>query len=368
MQRAVHLILLSALLLAIAPAEDRLAQARHLNNQAAELYTRGQLEAAEPLYRAALTQSAREPILGATISTNLGALYKRLDRYTDAERLYQQALDLRRRWLPPTRPEIADSMNNLGEIYRLEGRYWEARNLTMAAVRALEQADPASPDMPIFLNNRAGLERDLHHPEIAEPLLRRAWTLAEVSSGPASRPVAIVLNTLGQVLADKRDFASAEPLYRRAADIFEKPETASPHDGAAVLSNLGRLLAALGRPEEARDTELRALALLDAQPHPDILLRATILQSLGGILAAQGDPSDALPYFERSLAAQERILGPENPRLAGVLADYSEAASRAGDRSRGRKLGKRAGQLLARERHDDRSSYTVDASALVHAR
>lgn len=364
MQRAVHLILLSALLLAIAPAEDRLAQARHLNNQAAELYTRGQLEAAEPLYRAALTQSAGEPVLAATISTNLGALYKRLDRYTDAERLYRQALDLRRQWLPPTRPEIADSMNNLGEIYRLEGRYWEARNLTMAAVRALEHADPASPDMPIFLNNWAGLERDLHHPEIAEPLLRRAWTLAEVSSGPASRPVAIVLNSLGQVVADKRDFANAAPLYRRAAGIFEQPDTASPHDRAAVLSNLGRLLVAVDRAEEARDTELRALALLDAEPHPDSLLRATILHNLGRIFAAQGDLPDALPYFERSLAAQERILGPENPRLAGVLADYSDAVCRAGDRSRGRKLGKRAGQLLARERHDDRSSYTVDASAL----
>src|SRR5690242_7676323 len=104
MQRAVHLFLLSALLLVAAPAEDRLAQARHLNNQAAEFYARGQLEAAEPLYRAALAQSAEEPILAATISTNLGALYKRLDRYTDAERLYQRALDLRRQWLPPTRP------------------------------------------------------------------------------------------------------------------------------------------------------------------------------------------------------------------------------------------------------------------------
>ena len=363
MQRAVHLILLSALLLVAARAEDRLAQARQLNNQAAGLYARGQLEAAEPLYRAALAQSAGAPILAATISTNLGALCKRLDRYTDAEKLYQQALDLRRQSLPRTRPEIADSMNNLGEIYRLEGRYWEARNLTMAAVRALEQADPASPDMPIFLNNWAGLERDLHHPEIAEPLLRRAWTLAEVSGGPAGRPVAIVLNSLGQVLADKRDFANAEPLYRRAAGIFEKPGTASSHDRAAVLCNLGRLLAALGRADEARATEFRALALLDAEPHSDILLRATILHNMGRILVAQGDLPDALPYFERSLAAEERILGPENPRLAGVLADYSDAACRAGDKSRGRKLGKRAGQLLAREHHDDRSSYTVDASA-----
>jgi len=259
-------------------------------------------------------------------------------------------------------------MNNLGEIYRLEGRYWEARNLTKAAVRALEQADPASPDMPIFLNNWAGLERDLHHPEIAEPLLHRAWRLAEASGGPAGRPVAIVLNSLGQVFADKRDFAGAEPLYRRAAGIFEKPDTASPHDLAAVLCNLGRMLAALDRAEEARATEFRALALLDAEPHPNSLLRATILHNLGRILVAQGDLPDALPYFERSLAAEEQILGPENPRLAAVLADYSDAACRAGDRSRGRKLGKRAEQLLARERHDDRSTYTVDASALVHPR
>ena len=52
-------------------------------------------------------------------------------------------------------------MNTLAEIYRLEGRYWEARNLAEAATRALGLADPQSPDMPVFLNNWAGLERDL---------------------------------------------------------------------------------------------------------------------------------------------------------------------------------------------------------------
>src|SRR5690242_3494023 len=165
----------------IAVAQGAFNEARRLNNDAAALYAEGKFDAAEQAYQAALSFAANDHLTAAAIASNLGALYKRTNRFQEAEQMYKHALQWRRKLLPAVRPEIAESMNNLSEVYRLEGRYWQARDLAEAAARSLEQADPQSPEMPVFLNNLAGLERDLQHPDRAEQLLHQAWSIAERS-------------------------------------------------------------------------------------------------------------------------------------------------------------------------------------------
>ena len=357
-----------AWIVVVASAQDPVSDARRLNNDAAALYAQGKYNSAERLYRAALALKPDDAITVATVASNLGALYKRQDRYAEAEQMYKQALELRRKWLSPTRPEVADSMNNLAEIYRLQGRYWEARNLMVAAARALEQSDPRSPDMAVFLNNWAGLERDLHNLDRAEQLFRQAWSLAENSGGPQSNSFAIVLNNLAQVLADKQDFENAEQLYYRALGIFESSAPDSTHNKAVTLANAGRVLGLLGRNDDAVQTEFRALALLNREPYPDDLLRAAILHNLGNLVAADGKPAASLAYFDQSLTIREKILGREHPSIGGVLLDYAAAAGRAGEKSQAQKLRKRGERQLARRRRDDLSRYTVDASAFLHLR
>ncbi len=352
----------------IAGAQGPSSEARRLNNDAAVLYAEGKLDAAEHRYQAGLRFAANDDLTASGIATNLGALYKRLNRFQEAEQMYKRALDLRRRRLPALRPEIAESMNNLAEVYRLEGRYWEARNLTQAAVRALEQADPQSPDMPVFLNNWAGLERDLQHLDRAEQLLHKAWNIAERSNKPEDGSLAIIMNTLAQVRADLHDYENAERLYLRAGAIFESSGPEHNYELVVSLTNLGRTQSMLGRDEEARQTELRALALVNDDSHPDELLRAAILRNIANIAAAQGNLQEALRRFHQALVTDENILGPEHPSIADVLFDYAAVASRAGERSQSRKMRKRAEQLTARRRHADLSRQTVDASAFVHSR
>jgi tetratricopeptide (TPR) repeat protein len=363
-----HLAALFVCFVIAAGAQDSSSEARRMNNEAAALYAAGKFEAAGRLYRAALALQPGDPLIVAAIAGNLGALYKRQNRYAEAERMYQEALDLRRKWLPLTRPEVAYSMNNLAEIYRLEGRYFEARSLTEAAVDALRRSDPASPYMPVFLNNLGGLERNLHRLDKADPLLQQAYRLAETSSGPESRVLAIVLNSQGQLLTDKQDFETAERLYRRSAAILENSGQDQAGELAVALANMGRVLGLLGRNEEARQTELRALTLLYSQPCRDDLLYATILRNLGTLAAAEDHMADSLTYFDQSLAAQERILGPDHPLIADVLFDYAAAEQRAGAKSKAQRLRKRAERLMARQRRDDLSRYTVDAAAFQNLR
>jgi tetratricopeptide (TPR) repeat protein len=345
-------------------AESPAAKATRFNNEAARLYANGQYSEAEKLYRAALSLDTGDGLRVAIMAGNLGTLYKHLDRYQEAERAYSQALELRRKLLPPNRPELAYSLNNLADIYRIEGRYWEAHNLTQAAVRSLEVINPQDPEMPILLSNLGVLERYLNHPLEAEQLLRSAISSAEQLLGPKTKPVTLALNNLAQVLEDKRDYEGAEALYLRAAPILEELGPACSYDLAIVLANLGRMQQRAGRLEAGKQNEQKALALIDGSVQPNTVIRAEIFRTLGNILAAEGHADQSIAYFERSLALEEKVLGDLHPSVAETLRDYSAAALQAGRKSLATKLSRRAERAWEGHARTNPGRFSVDANAL----
>ena len=346
----------------LANAEDSLTEAKRLNNQAARLYTVGHYEAAESLYRAALSVRPIDDLTVAKISSNLAALYKHQNRYTDAEALYRHAVGLRRKQLGTAHPEVALAMNNLAEVCRIRSRYWEARNLLQGAIRILELADPRGSDIAVLLNNLAVLDRNAGRYDDAESLLRRALSLSEEHHGPNGRQVAIALNNLAQIREDRQDYDNAGGLYTRALAIFDACECAT--DSAITLANLGRLYGSEQRLQEAEQTERRALALLAGQPHSDELLRAAILENLANIRTGLGDPDGALDLFQQSLTIRETILGSAHPGIATVLGEYAEAAFRAGKKSEAKKLRQRARSLIALRHQENPARFTVDLGEL----
>ncbi|EGK88159.1 tetratricopeptide repeat protein [Microcoleus vaginatus] len=64
----------------------------------------------------------------------LAGLYYFQGRYSEAEPLYLQALEIGRRSLPEDHPSLATHLNNLAELYRSQSRYSEAEPLYLQAV------------------------------------------------------------------------------------------------------------------------------------------------------------------------------------------------------------------------------------------
>ncbi|MFM7881683.1 MAG: tetratricopeptide repeat protein, partial [Microcystis panniformis] len=90
----------------------------------------------------------------ATSLNNLALLYSSQGRYTEAEPLYLQALDLRKQLLGDNHPHVATSLNNLAELYRSQGRYTEAEPLYLEALAIAEQAlGENHPNTIIFREN-----------------------------------------------------------------------------------------------------------------------------------------------------------------------------------------------------------------------
>lgn len=352
--------------LAAADIPPPLRQAIARNNQAVQLTRDGRDAEAESLYRAALEGAKQDEIASARIATNLGELYRRQDRYSDAERMFHSALEWRRKNLPESSADLAYALNNLGEIYRVEGRDWEARNLMESAARSLERFHPDAPGLPVVLSNFAIMLCRFGEFERSEETLRSVMASYARLHQTSTPEYAVTLADLGQVLEAQNQFQSAEPLYEQALGIFENAGPAARSDLAAALADQGELYQRLERLEEARETEQRALQLLD--PQGDALLRAQILRNLGNIAASGSKPADSVPYFQQSLTIQEKTLGADHPATAALLLDYASATQRAGNKSLARKLRKRAEDLIERLRRQLPSQMTVSLRELRDAK
>jgi tetratricopeptide (TPR) repeat protein len=342
--------------------KDLLSQAAARNNQAISLAHEGREAEAEQLYRAALGAGYEDDLARAKIANNLAALYQRQDRFREAEVMYRCALQWRQKHLAAESVEVAYSLNNLAEVYRAEGRDWEARNLMETALRTLQQFHADAPGLPSVLNNLAIVRCRFGEVDQAEELLRTALRSYDWNPDTASREYGVTLNNLGKVLETKNDLLAARLLYEQAIGIFEGLGAPARKDLAGALANTGVLYQRLDRIEDARQAEQRALELL--RPAGDAVLRAQVLRNLGNIVARTGSPVDALPYFEQSLSIQDKTLGQDHPATARLLLDYASATLRAGNKSLSRKLRKRAAELVARFNLQSLDHMTVTVRAL----
>src|SRR5262249_7152012 len=105
----------------------------------------------------------------------------RAGRYSDAIQIAQRVLAIREKALGRDHPDVAQSLNNLAELYRYQRRYADA-----------------------------------------EPLFRRSLDIREKALGRDHPDVARSLNNLALLYQSQRRYADAEPLYQRSLAIREK--------------------------------------------------------------------------------------------------------------------------------------------------
>ena len=65
---------------------------------------------------------------------NLGNLYRAQGRYSEAEALSKRSLAIAEKALGPEHPDVGESLNNLAELYHAQGRYAEALPLMKRAL------------------------------------------------------------------------------------------------------------------------------------------------------------------------------------------------------------------------------------------
>ncbi|MEW6496782.1 MAG: tetratricopeptide repeat protein, partial [Cyanobacteriota bacterium] len=119
--------------------------------------------------------------VAATLN-NLALLYYAQGRYSEAEPLYLEALEWRKRLLGNHHIDVATTLNNLASLYDAQGRYQDAK---LILKQALEVSEPmlgsTHPHIIIFRKNLATLQTKLesNHPWFPQKLTKNFLTFVQ---------------------------------------------------------------------------------------------------------------------------------------------------------------------------------------------
>lgn len=240
----------------------------------------------------------------------LGTTLRILARHAEAVLHLRNAVRLARAVGPVA---LAGAKNALGMLYKYTGRWSDAARLYRDALAILEaEFGPRDIRLAPVLHNLGGVEHARGRFVHGAVYARRGLAIRERALGPNDVRVAMDAGALGALLLGTGELAAAEHMCRRALVVFERVHGAGHLEIAVVCNNLGAIADARDRTAEARGFYRRALRIklrLFGPAHPDV---AITWNNLGVIASRLGRTAEARTLYTRALASLERSYGPRH--------------------------------------------------------
>ncbi|WP_017306283.1 tetratricopeptide repeat protein [Spirulina subsalsa] len=211
---------------------------------------------------------------------NLAELYRVQGRYKVAEKRYRQALSIDEKVLSHNDPQLCSHLNNLGLLY------WE----------------------------RGSLTGEFKKHKDAEKILLRFERIARNNLSCNSPDLAIYINKLANVYSSQKRYNEAEEKYSEAIEIEEKRKDINPEQSkqlSVYLNGLATLFFKQGEHERSKELYQRVLCILKNtvhSTHPDFIFP---LYNLGMLYQKQGNNlnSDRLDELHAQRIAALAQLG-----------------------------------------------------------
>ncbi|WP_437939281.1 CHAT domain-containing tetratricopeptide repeat protein [Sorangium sp. So ce341] len=232
----------------------------------------GDFRRAEALYRRLLAEHVLVGNSGDDALRGLAALAKAQGDLGRAALLYERLLAAREKENAKNRSEGAKlddhelgvALDNLAEVYRLQGAHPRAEALFRRAVSILEtwSGGPVL-SLATCLDHQALLYQDMGDDARAEPLFLRALAIREKELGPTHPDVAEPLAHLAALYRDRKQYGRAEATFRRALSLLQQalgPEHPRVAECAGALEGLAL---AQGKLREALTMRLAAVSAED---------------------------------------------------------------------------------------------------------
>lgn len=174
----------------------------------------------------------------------------------DAERSYLKAVSaLENMHDPAVRGILLSALDQLGDLYRLEGRYAEAESALLRSVALWEElvTEPGSKfaAAPASIVSLDSLYRAEGQPEKVVPLYQQVLAVQEQKLGPNHFLVSVTLSQLANAYEQQGDYESALPLLRRVLAVDEKRWGTDSPLLLGILDPYARVLDKLNHPKEA---------------------------------------------------------------------------------------------------------------------
>jgi len=277
------------------------------------------------------SELANEPEIQAKLMDTIGKVYTSLGLFNEAIPLLRRSVE-QRRGLGVAESDIADSLNNLGEVLALKAELDDAEATYSEALE--KRRSVYGEKHPLVADTLAGLayvktlRGDFAE---AELLLRQALDIRRETLGGEHQDVAKNLEELGLVLLEQGDYEAAEELLRQSLDIQRSIFGTDPHpDVANTLNNLALVVYSAGRPKEAEDLFREALEmnreLLD-DTHPAIAIG---LNNVAFLLHDRGEYAEAEQLYLETLSIQRKVFGEVHPEVASTMVNLASLLNDTG--------------------------------------
>jgi non-specific serine/threonine protein kinase/serine/threonine-protein kinase len=230
------------------PNQDLEATVAYQVTLAVTLHDLGRYDEAESLYRDALGAARRT--LGeedtSSIANNLALLLQNRGDYESAEPLFREVLASDRKLLGEEDPNLAISLNNLGNVLRYTGGNQESKRLFREAIAIL--SSQGNPHKAIVQGNLAAVLCATGEIESAGPLFREAIETASAALGEENSELALIKMKFGACLFRQGRYEEAEAWLLDAHRVMY----AAGHQGTQrPVRHLIELYESWGRPEAA---------------------------------------------------------------------------------------------------------------------
>ena len=269
---------------------------------------------------------------GALMET-MGRAYNGLGLFQSARPLLEEALEIRRSALGEEHPDVAMSLQALGDLLYEMGEYDRAADLSrqsLAMNRKLHGNQ--SDEVALNLNDLGWLLSSRGDYEESEAMHREALSIRRAIHGEESPEIAESLNNLGVVLMEKAEYEESERIFREALAMRRKvlgenhPQTSyTVHNLAVVLEFRGELAASEATYREAIEIDRR----LHGDEHPDF---STSYINLSRLLRRQGKLEEAEAMARDAVAIDRKFRGDDHPYVAYDLNKLGEVLVAKGDR------------------------------------
>ncbi len=177
-------------------------------------------------------------------------------KYKEALPLAKRCLQIRDKLFTPADDALRTALNNLAELYMALQKYDDAEPLFQRLIKSYEDFAPADPRLVTALQRVALIKFVIGEHEKTEKLYRRALEITEKAHAPDDPPVASAASYLAEYYQAVGDFKRAEPLYQRIFAITEKhTPTGDSEDFRQARDRYACLLYKTGQEERARELE-----------------------------------------------------------------------------------------------------------------
>lgn len=290
-----------------------------LNNKAALHLQRGEYAKAEELFKAALQEHETkldESGDVAAVLSNLGEVYRLTGRFDEAEATYTKALQLREKEFGPDHATTANTLNAFACLYLDLGQSQAAEQTASRAVAIREHAGQTSDSQfAAMLHNLGEAKRRLKKLEAAESLFERSLKIRQKIGGSESSDYASSLHHIGAVRQDQGRLDESFELYRQALSIRSKLFGPSDLSLGPTYNNMSLICMKRGDLACAKSYADQAVGLWKGTPSVSLALA---LMNLAEIHIAMQDTESAEPIYRESVGIWEKAA-PKHPQFTECL-------------------------------------------------